>query len=97
MKQIIAFPTQQWLRERALMLHYKYEYTAFLVHIRMLTEGPIFLTDISASCRGHIGNQHKTNRKWNDILKPRGSWTHFLPYISLLPGNSPDTHWMGGP
>ena len=39
----------QWLRERALMLRYKY--TACLVHIRILTDGPIFLTGISASCR----------------------------------------------
>ena len=94
---IIAFPRQQWLRERALMLRNKYEYTAFLVHIRMLTDGPIVLIGIRASCRGHIWNQQKTNREWNDILKPRGSWIHFLSYISLLPGNSPDIHRIGGP
>jgi len=60
-KQITAFPTQQCLRERALMLRYKY--TACLVHIRMLTDGSIFLTGISASCWDHIQNHYKTNRE----------------------------------
>jgi hypothetical protein len=59
MKQIIAFPRQQWLRERVLMLRYKY--TTCIVHIHMLTDRLIFLTDISARCRGLIQNQHYTN------------------------------------